>query len=186
MINGLQVVAHMPLFKIKSPGNVNAFNEFFSEISSFKIVETEKVTSDLLYYPEMDAMSLNFQNAGYETYMVVPNLGNMLYIMLIHFALVIPHFILFIVARLISKVNRLKSKVANYVYWNGSIRFFMEGYFDFVMFSLVNYKMIGWEIMSEDFWAVSMSNVLACALLFFSLALPIVFIIFYSYNLKKW
>lgn len=26
MINGLQVVAHMPLFKIKSPGNVNSFN----------------------------------------------------------------------------------------------------------------------------------------------------------------
>ena len=26
MINGLQVVSHMPLFKIKSPGNVNSFN----------------------------------------------------------------------------------------------------------------------------------------------------------------
>ena len=35
MINGLQVVNNMPLFKIKSPGNVNAFNEFFASISKF-------------------------------------------------------------------------------------------------------------------------------------------------------
>ena len=50
----------MPLFKIKSPGNVNAFNEFFSEISSFKVMDTDKFTADFLYFPEMDAMSLNF------------------------------------------------------------------------------------------------------------------------------
>ena len=50
----------MPLFKIKSPGNVNAFNEFFSEISSFKVMETEEVTNGLLYFPEMDPISLNF------------------------------------------------------------------------------------------------------------------------------
>ena len=118
--------------------------------------------------------------------MIIPNLGNLAYIMLVHVALVVPHFILFIVARMISKVNRLKSKVANYVYWNGSIRFFMESYFDFVMFSLINFKKIDWEIINEDFWAVSLSNVLACVLLTFSLILPIIFIIFYSYNLKNW
>ena len=134
----------------------------------------------------MDPMSLNFQNSGYETYMIIPNLGTQLYIMLLHFSFVIPHFILFIISRLISKVDRLKSKVANYVYWNGSIRFFMEGYFDFVMFSMINLKKIDWEIINEDFWAVTLSNVVACVLLFFSLSLPIVFTIFYSCNLKNW
>ena len=120
--------------------------------------------------------------------MAIPNLGNLLYIMLVHFALVIPHFLLFIVARMISKVNKLKSKVSNYVYWNGSIRFFMEGYFDFFMFSMINLKMImtDWDVISEDFWAVSSSNVLACTLIALSLSLPIILVIFYSYNLKNW
>ena len=39
MIEGLQVVAHMPLFKIKSPGNVNAFNAFFAEIANFNVID---------------------------------------------------------------------------------------------------------------------------------------------------
>ena len=111
--------------------------------------------------------------------MIIPNLGNLFYIMMVHICLVIPHFILFIVARMVSKANRLKSKIANYVYWNGSIRFFMEGYFDFVMFSMINFKMINWEIINEDFWAVTLSNILASALLIFSLSLPIILIIFY-------
>ena len=118
--------------------------------------------------------------------MVIPNLGNLFYIMLVHIALVIPHFILFLVARMVSKANRLKSKVANYVYWNGSIRFFMEGYFDFVMFALINFKMINWEITNEDFWAVTLSNILASVLLILSLSLPIILIILYSINLKNW
>ena len=61
MINGLQVVNHMPLFKIKSPGNVNAFNEFFSDIAKFQLVDTKALTLDSgIYIPEMDSLSLNY------------------------------------------------------------------------------------------------------------------------------
>ena len=60
MIEGLQVVCHMGLFKMKSPGNVNAFNEFFAELASFNVIETSSVTNDVFYFPEMDAISLNF------------------------------------------------------------------------------------------------------------------------------
>lgn len=60
MIEGLQVVCHMPLFKVKSPGNVNAFNAFFAELANFNVVNTESITSDIFYFPETDAISLNF------------------------------------------------------------------------------------------------------------------------------
>ena len=61
MINGLQVVNHMPLFKVKSPGNVNAFNEFFSGIAKFKLIDTKALTQETgIYVPEMDALSLNY------------------------------------------------------------------------------------------------------------------------------
>ncbi len=35
MIEGLQIAYHLPFFKVKSPGNVNAFNSFFAEIGGF-------------------------------------------------------------------------------------------------------------------------------------------------------
>ena len=60
MIEGLQVVCHMGLFKMKSPGNVNAFNEFFAELARFNVVDTSPIMNDFLYFPEMDPISLNF------------------------------------------------------------------------------------------------------------------------------
>ena len=60
MIEGMQVVTHMPLFKVKSPGNVNAFIAFFAEIGNFDVVDTGAVTSEFVYIPEVDAVSLNF------------------------------------------------------------------------------------------------------------------------------
>ena len=50
----------MSLFKIKSPGNVNAFVAFLSELASFNVVDTSGMTNEFLYFPEMDAISLNF------------------------------------------------------------------------------------------------------------------------------
>ena len=81
MINGLQVVCHLPFFNVKTPGNVNTFNEFFAEIGSFNLIDTEDLDSLLFYFPEMDAISLNFQDAGFMNYFMIPALGTLLYIL---------------------------------------------------------------------------------------------------------
>ena len=60
MVNGLQVVVHMQFFNIKSPGNVNLFIGFFSELSNFDVIDTSEYTNMIGYVPEMDAISLNF------------------------------------------------------------------------------------------------------------------------------
>ena len=82
MVNGLQVVIHMPLFHVKSPGNVNAFNDFFAEIANFNIVDTEILDSMLFYFPEMDAISLNMLNAGFENNLMISALGTLLYLIM--------------------------------------------------------------------------------------------------------
>ena len=138
MIEGLQVVCHMGLFKMKSPGNVNAFNEFFAELASFNVVDTATVTNDFFYFPEMDAISLNFQNAGYDTNLLVPSLGTLFYIIVGQTSLVFVHMLLYLLAKAIPKTGVLKNKVSAYLYWNGSIRFMMESYMDIVLFSLMN------------------------------------------------
>ena len=50
----------MPLFKLKSPGNVNAFIDFFSELTKFEIIDTASMADGWFYFPEMDAIGLNF------------------------------------------------------------------------------------------------------------------------------
>ena len=71
----------MPLFNVKSPGNVNAFNDFFAEIANFNIIDTEFVDSILFYFPEMDAISLNLMNAGFDNNLMISALGTLLYMM---------------------------------------------------------------------------------------------------------
>ena len=82
MINGLQVVCHLPFFNVKTPGNVNTFNVFFSEIVSFNLIDTEFIDSMLFYFPEMDPISLNFQDAGFMNNFMIPGLGALLYMMI--------------------------------------------------------------------------------------------------------
>ena len=60
MINGLQIVNAMPLFNIKSPGNVNAFNNYVSEISNLQIIDTSALYFPQIYIPEMDSLSVNY------------------------------------------------------------------------------------------------------------------------------
>ena len=141
----------MGLFKMKSPGNVNAFNEFFAELASFNVIDTASVTNEIFYFPEMDAISLNFQNAGYETNLLVPSLGTLFYIIVGQTSLVFVHMLLCLVAAAIPKAGVIRNKVSAYLYWNGSIRFMMESYMDVVLFSLMNIESLEW---SDSFWAV--------------------------------
>ena len=50
----------MPLFKVKSPGNVNSFATFFAEIAKIDLIDTSEYTEGLIYIPELDSFSLNF------------------------------------------------------------------------------------------------------------------------------
>ena len=41
LMNNLQVVMFVRLFNVKSPGNVNSFTDFFDEITSVKLFDTQ-------------------------------------------------------------------------------------------------------------------------------------------------
>lgn len=60
MLEGLQVVTHMPMFDAKMPGNVNAFNEVLAKTVKFDVVESTEATGEIFYVPETDSISLNF------------------------------------------------------------------------------------------------------------------------------
>ena len=65
----------MPLFKIKSPGNVNTFNRFFIDMVQFSfVIDMETVTSDLFYFPEDEPYSFSFMQAGFDSTFMIPGM----------------------------------------------------------------------------------------------------------------
>ena len=93
----------MPLFKVKSPGNVNAFNEFMAEISNFDLIDTKSINAELFYIPEMDSVSLNFQNAGFVNSLFIPSLRTFFYMMLGQLSLILVHFVLYLLGKVFKK-----------------------------------------------------------------------------------
>ena len=83
-----------------------------------------------------------------------------------------------------NKVRWLESKIARYLYWNGSIRFFMEAYLDFVMFSLLNIKTM--SELDDRFVIVKASNILSIMLLTASMILPIAMCIIWAFKYTQW
>lgn len=107
MINGLQIVAYMPLFKVKVPGNASAFNNAFKEMAEFEVFDTSEATSEMMYFPEDDPLSLSLQQQGIDTTLMIPGMGSIFYILIGYLALFILHFLLFLCAKKIAKVSRV-------------------------------------------------------------------------------
>ena len=53
MINGLQIVTHIPFFNIKLPGNANLFNNNLMDIANFDLIDPQIVTDLVLYFPDL-------------------------------------------------------------------------------------------------------------------------------------
>lgn len=51
LMESLQIVQHMGLYDVKTPGNVNAFSGFFTTITSMELIDTEMLFDDFWYWP---------------------------------------------------------------------------------------------------------------------------------------
>ena len=48
------------MFKIKQPGNLASFVNFFAVVTNIETVNTEEIVNEIMYLPESDPVSLNF------------------------------------------------------------------------------------------------------------------------------
>ena len=79
MINGLQIMTHMPLCNIKFPANAELFNAFMIEIALFDILPSEWILEQSMYFPQDDSFNLNFQILEYNSPYAIPNLGTLFF-----------------------------------------------------------------------------------------------------------
>ena len=109
------------------------------------------------------------------TTLILKNLGGILAIFAGQFLLAIFHAILIVLSMLVPKTSKLKTKLGYYVYWNGTIRIFMEGYIDLTLFAMLNINEIFWN---EDIKAVTVCNWISIVLLSLTMVMPIVLLVY--------
>ena len=124
----------------------------------------------MIYVPEMDTFSLNFQNAGYYSPLVLVNAQSFLLLYAWHLGLLLLVPIFLSLGMYCSCAKRIDQMLRNHMFFNGSIRLFMEAYLDMMMLALLNLV----ESPSLDFIdSVKTSHYLSIAVVILSLALPI-------------
>ena len=115
--------------------------------------------------------------------MVVANLGLMFFLFSAHFALVPIALLLMLIGKYCPKFRPISNKVHRYVFWSGSMRFFMEGYLDFCLCSLMNLKTLDW---SEQFIAVTICNYAAIFITVLVCLFPFFILIWYLCRMHLW
>jgi hypothetical protein len=183
MINGLQIMSHMPLCNIKFPGNAELFNGFMIEIALFDILPSEWMLEQMIYYPPADPFNLNFQILQYESSYSVPNLGT-IFFMFLTFLMLVP--ILITMAFFATDLKELRKHTSNlkdFLFWKGTIRFFTESYMEVLLASGLNLAMFASEL---DYKGVYFANYFSIALFVLAAGLPLWILIFFWWNISKW
>ena len=78
----------------KFPANSMMINNIFQDIANFEIIPSEYFNEKLFYFPEVDPYNFNFSECGIESRFFLQTMGLPLYIMLVHFALLVIYIFL--------------------------------------------------------------------------------------------
>ena len=169
----------MPLLtQLKFPANAMLMNEIMLLVVTFDLVPTDSMNLGLYgELPEEEAYSVQFEQSGYESLLLIENLGMGKYIIYINLVLAI----LFLPCFAFN--NCCSRGVTSYFYLNGLIKLFIEAYQELVLLAALNYMTADWN---SPFPAIQYSNKLSEAIIVLVIFLPIFFLVFYSCMHKRW
>ena len=96
------------------------------------------------------------------------------------------HFLLFILYILFIKCKRINAKLGKYIFWNGSIRLYIEVYFEISLLSLLNINHIENNEYFTDFESSSYSNILSIIYASTIVSIPVFLMMFIWFKMSKW
>ena len=103
-----------------------------------KLFDTEELVTESMYVPESEPFSINFQNAGYESSLALVNASSFLFNFTLHFSLVLGFLVLPLLVKCRPKMRGHAKTLSNYLFWNGTIRIYIEAYLDLMMPAMLN------------------------------------------------
>ena len=141
MINALQIMVHYPLLNLRFPANADLILSSFMSIASFDIIPTDSLYDWLFNLEDDGAHTDQLEIMGYESKNLIDNLGMVFLINLIGLAAFATLGVLSYSKTLRYRSYRfiaLRKKLYNFLIWNGPIRFFLEGYIEYALSSMIN------------------------------------------------
>ena len=86
-------------------------------------------------------------------------------------SLIVVLFLFYVIGKLYARANTVFKKIYEYLFWNGTIRYYMEAYLDLCLFAMLNISEIQWP---ENQPTVTTSNYIAYIVLTLCCVGPIV------------
>ena len=115
----------------KYPSNVVKIHEVFVKLKDFELFKIGDYLGDLLYlFPIVGPISLGALACGIESTYAADNLGTTQWLGFL--------FLLFIILSFVGICGPYTKCVLSFARWNGPLTFFVESYFDLIMFVLIN------------------------------------------------
>ena len=144
--------------------------------------DVEEITTSWNYYPESgEGIQENFESAGYDSSFLVLNLELSFYSICFHVCLFVLYWALRLLQKACPKVKKANDKLGDYLFWNGTLRLFMELYMEVTLLTLFNLKVIDWE---TGFKAVFFNNLFVIIMTGAVLVVPIILLIFAACKYK--
>lgn len=153
MINTLQLLVLLPLFKVRVPANAATFFSSLMEIAAFDFVDTSGVLDWIFYLEPTEAINGNMDVAGFESIYIVHNFGTLLIFFLVQ-------LLRLIFAKLcrLSNCEAIKyygENLHRQICYKQTITLITEGYFVIAIGCLINLKYLSWGTFGQGFMSVS-------------------------------
>ena len=154
------------------------------DIASFDLLPTDWM-SDILwdYFPESEPFSINFETAGIEAKLFLENVGLAFYIVLASIILGLLHFILRPFRNFCDCLLKMTKRMESFLYFNGTIRFYTEIFFDVCLQAALNLHTIEWV---TPFFSVNASNSLSVVFIVLVCIFPFCTILVSCLQPKLW
>ena len=171
MLNGLQLVVHLPLFFTPFPANANYFVDYLIDIATFEACPEEIL--NIFDFPVTESYNLAFQSTGYESMFAIGNLRTS--VLMMNFWLLF--LVLWIVLGICAiKCAKSRNWLANFVFYSMILRLFFESYLETSLSVFVGLTNMVWD---SDNPSLTYNNIVTIVCTVILLALPIFIVTFY-------
>ena len=119
-IKNLQVIVHLTLVNVIIPANASIFFAMIFEIIAFDPIDISDYVIDIfeIEETEVEDVSPNFEQLGYETASIMLNMGSMLLIWALELGQIPILFIIFLCPCFTKKCTKWSKKKLKGIFWN--------------------------------------------------------------------
>ena len=143
MLNGLQLITHLPLFRFNVPSNANYMTSFLIKIATFDPIQEEWIKS-VFTFPDQDPYDEQFESCNYGGIHSFENLG--MTCVLLHAYLLMSFFLLlFTIIRKNYRMYTTVTKLHTYLFYAWPLRCFYEGFLEITVSVSIHYSNMIWK-----------------------------------------